>query len=475
MDEVLFHLNQRLEALQVLVYSLLQNGRIHFEIYSERSKHILVGALTSPQVVHFQEIANQKLRLLIEFVDKVTKTTVKIVNPGELYMKIIHFIGPEWDHRRIYTGFLGFTIGVGIGVAIGLCWQAPPRPLSYMKAVAVTSYTGTDAVALLEDTVVPTISSPDEVLIQVKAASLDPIDIKICNGYGRMLRQQLNKYNSNVQGELPLVLGRDMAGIIIDIGSGVSRLEVGDEVWCAITPFSPGTLSDIVVVKEYLVSRKPKTLGFEGAASLPYSGTMAFDAVFNKAKLNVQNAAGKKVLVHCASSGVGCLITQMAYRLGTSVTVTCLNRATPVMQMLGAENIYALETADVEKQLQRKERFDYVFNTAGPIAHQFCLNLCNAEGVVVTTIATQLASDKFGLILGSIYSTWIRIAHSIFGYTSWGSSHLSYKVLDELATMIDKGKLQPVVDKILQPHEIDRAFQHIDSAHAIGKTVIRFR
>lgn len=85
-----------------------------------------------------------------------------------------------------------------------------------------------------------------------------------------------------------------MAGVVVDIGSGVTRLEIGDEVWCAVTPFSPGTLSDLIVVKEYYVSRKPKTLGFDGAASLPYSGTMAWDAVYNKAKLNVQNAAGKK-------------------------------------------------------------------------------------------------------------------------------------------------------------------------------------
>lgn len=92
------------------------------------------------------------------------------------------------------------------------------------------------------------------------------------------------------------MLGRDMAGVVIEIGSGVSRLEVGDEVWCALPPWSPGTLSELVVTKEYNIGRKPRTLGFEGAASLPYSGSLAWDAVVNKAKLNVKNAGGKRYL-----------------------------------------------------------------------------------------------------------------------------------------------------------------------------------
>lgn len=64
---------------------------------------------------------------------------------------------------------------------------------------------------------------------------------------------------------------------------------------------------------------------------------------------------------------------------------------------------------------------------------------------------------------------------NLFGYSSWGNCHFNYKVLDSLANLVDTGRMQPVVDKVLQPHEVERAFQHIDSANAIGKTVLRFR
>lgn len=100
--------------------------------------------------------------------------------------------------------------------------------------------------------------------------------------------------NQNVRGELPLVLGRDVAGIVRDIGSGVTRLEVGDEVWCAVPSWYPGTLSEIAVVKDCFVAHKPRILGFDGAASLPFSGSIAWDAVANKAHLSALNASSKR-------------------------------------------------------------------------------------------------------------------------------------------------------------------------------------
>lgn len=474
MDEVLFHLSQKIESLQVVLYSALQNSTLWLEVYSEQGRQLVLSAWNSPRLTQVQDIAKNTISSLLDFVRELSNKIVQCASSNVVFNRVSTFVSTEWDQRSVYASCLGFAVGTGFGIMLGLCLQSPPTPHSYMKAVAVTNFTGIDAVNLLEDVVAPVIYAPDDVLVQVKAASVDPVDIKISSGYARNLRSQLNRYNPNVKGELPLVLGRDMAGVVIEIGSGVSRLEVGDEIWCAFPPWSPGTLSELVVTKEYNIGRKPRTLGFEGAASLPYSGSLAWDAVVNKAKLSVKNAGGKRVLVHCGSTGIGCLITQLTHVLGAHVTVTCLNRAASVMTALGADVVYALETADVEKQLLKCERFDIVFNTAGSVAHNFCLGLCTPEGVVITTVAAQLPSDSFGIFLGSLYSLWIRIVHGIFGTTSWGNAHLNHKVLDELSVLVDSGRLQPVVDKILLPHEAEKAFQHIDSAHSIGKTVIRF-
>uniref|UniRef100_A0A1B6EVQ0 Enoyl reductase (ER) domain-containing protein n=1 Tax=Cuerna arida TaxID=1464854 RepID=A0A1B6EVQ0_9HEMI len=474
MDEVAFHLSQRLESLQVVVYSAGQNGLRWAEQLVDKGYDWALSTWNSEQRQLLNNIISQKIDFTIQVGKHISDFTIKYTDPTFLYVRLTQLVGPDWDHRVVMAGCVGLLVGTGIGISVGLCLQSPPRPVSLMKAVTVTGFTGVDAVAYMEDIVTPTICSPDDVLIQVRGGTVDPIDIKICNGYARVLRKQLNKYNPNVRGELPLVLGRDMAGVVRDIGAAVTRLEVGDEVWCAVPPWFPGTLAEVVVVKQQYVSHKPRTLAFDGAASLPYSGTIAWDAVAVKAKLTVHNASSKRVLVHCASTGVGCLITQICHNMGAHVSVTCLNRAAPVMAALGADKVFTLESADIEKQLLREERYDIVFNTAGSVAHEFCMRFCKYEGFVITTISSQLASDTFGLCLGFMYTTWVRLAHSLFGYTSWGSFQMNYRVLDVLANLVDSGRLQPVVDKILQPHEIERAIQHIDSANAIGKTVLRF-
>lgn len=98
----------------------------------------------------------------------------------------------------------------------------------------------------------------------------------------------------NVVGEFPVVLGRDCAGIIVDIGQKVHKFEIGDEVWFAVPYWMPGTMAEYVVIKERHVARKPKGIGFEIATSIPYAGTIAWDALVNQAHLNSMNTGGKR-------------------------------------------------------------------------------------------------------------------------------------------------------------------------------------
>lgn len=95
-------------------------------------------------------------------------------------------------------------------------------------------------------------------------------------------------------GELPVVLGRDVAGVVREVGSAVTRLEVGDAVWCAVPAWVPGLLAQWAVVPQQYVAHKPRTLNFDGAASLPYSGSIAWDAVAVKAGLSAHNASSKR-------------------------------------------------------------------------------------------------------------------------------------------------------------------------------------
>lgn len=141
---------------------------------------------------------------------------------------------------------------------------------------------------------VPSLCSPSDILVRVRAASIHRIDYHIANGYGRNLRRMIQRYNTYDHQELPLVIGRGCAGIVEGVGrNSKSGLEIGDEVWLASPWHEAGVASQLVVVPESRISRKPFIIGFEGAASLPYSGCIALSAL-QSASLEETTSVGKR-------------------------------------------------------------------------------------------------------------------------------------------------------------------------------------
>lgn len=141
---------------------------------------------------------------------------------------------------------------------------------------------------------VPSLCSATDILIRVRAASIHRIDNRIANGYGRNLRRIIQNYNTYDHQELPLVIGRGCAGIVEGVGrNSRSGLEIGDEVWLASPWYESGVACQLVVAPESHVSRKPFIIGFEGAASLPYSGCIALSAL-KAASLEETTSVGKR-------------------------------------------------------------------------------------------------------------------------------------------------------------------------------------
>lgn len=147
-------------------------------------------------------------------------------------------------------------------------------------------------------TSLPAFRRPTDILVRVRAVSINRIDERIASGYGRTLRCMIQSYTSGGNNpELPLVLGRACAGIVEGVGRGsASGLEIGDEVWLASPWCDAGLASEIVVAPESRVGRKPFIIGFEGAASLPYSGCVALDAL-RHAGLDEHSSAGKRFVI----------------------------------------------------------------------------------------------------------------------------------------------------------------------------------
>ncbi|KDR22258.1 reticulon-4-interacting protein 1 homolog, mitochondrial-like isoform X2 [Zootermopsis nevadensis] len=475
MDEILFHISQILEGLQVHLHSGAQHGRHLLHNYSEQMNTYAVDVWSGLRCVQIWENIQHAWQWLLEFSREMKRLSLHILNPQQMYNQLLQFLGAEISWTNMYFGCVGFVLGGVLGVAVGFSWQRNQPNVQRMKAVVCNSYKGFDALMMIEDAPVPVITMPDEVLVQVKAASVDLVDIKICSGYGRVLRKQLNQYNHNVTGEFPVVLGRDCAGVIIEIGQKVKNFETGDEVWFVVPYWMQGTMAEYVVINESHIARKPKGIGFEIAASIPYAGTVAWDALVNQAHIHSVTADGKRILVHMGCSPIGCILIQLARLWGAHVTATTSLRATPVVQALGAHVVVVCGKADVQKQLAVQEGFDIIFNTEGSVAYEPCLKFCKPGGSVITTETSEIASDTYGFFFGSIYAFWIRIRCLIQGPTFWRTYNMGPAVLDQLARLLEDGSLQPVVDKIFAPQDAELAFQHAESFEAIGKTIIRFR
>ncbi|KAK7867035.1 hypothetical protein R5R35_005677 [Gryllus longicercus] len=475
MDEVLFHASESVEALQVQLLSRFQQGRELLLGYAEHLNNLT----NTPVAQQLQNTFNQAWIVIQRFLNEIKDVAGKISNPQQFLSRILPILGFDGPSISVYYGSVGFLLGVGVGVLVGLSCRRQPPAVQKMCAVVCTSYAGVDAVTASEDIHCPQIHNSDEVMVQVKAASVDPVDVNICSGYGRVLRRHLGRYNANVVGEFPVILGRDCAGVVVEIGQKVNNFELGDEVWFSVPYWASGVLAEYVVVKQNLLAHKPKGITFEVAASLPYSGMLAWDAMVHQAGLNSKTCRGRRVLVHTGCSAIGCLLVQLAHLWGAHVTVTCPLRATPVAQALGADCIIVCgEGGDIEKQLLQTDLFDVVFNTVGKNAHEMCLKFCRDDGRVITTIAASLPSDTYGFFIGILYSLFVKmrcLTWRLFGASVWTSAVLNPSVLENLGAMVETGGLQPVVDKIFMPQDAELAFQHVEQGDSIGKTVIRFR
>lgn len=228
-----------------------------------------------------------------------------------------------------------------------------------MKAIACVSYRDFDVRSLTQsklkkklikitfpqnvticNTPVPYLINSTDVLVKVRAVSIHRIDERISRGYGRTLRTLIQNYSNSINPEFPLVIGRSCAGIVEAVGNNAkSGLEIGDEVWLASQWYDIGLASEFVVAPEYRISRKPYIIGFEGAASIPYSGCIAL-AALKKAGLNEHTCKEKRILVQEGCSPVGCVISQLTKKWGAHVAATCYFKSAPVSTALGKQQFF---------------------------------------------------------------------------------------------------------------------------------------
>lgn len=475
-----------------------ENGLRVIRQYSDEGRNLASRVFQeSTRTDLFVDNARNVLRNLVQVMHRLKQAALDTVDPAFFIEQLSIIYRDEISRNNIFFVSVGLGIGTVGGFVLGF-WLARPHLISpVMKSISCISFSNDDNVTLTT-TAIPRLRSSCDVLVRVRSASINRVDRLISQGYGRYLRRLLQKYDQN-DSELPLTIGRACSGIVEGVGKGCkSGLEIGDEVWLATPFYENGVCSEIVVAPEGRIGRKPYIIGFEGAASLPYSGCIALTAL-NEAGLNEHTCFQKRVLIQDGCSPVGCVLTQLVHKWGAHVTATCHTRSMPVVKALGADEVITVDikepesdadsidindslpsASNIRKQLALRNRFDVIFMTTTDtypcsVMEQFIV----PQGVIINTVEADIASDNFGLLMRCAYSVYVRLkslAYSVVrAKPDWGGPHLCHLALDQLAGYVNDNVLQTVVDKVYTVQGSERALDHICSENAIGNTIVTFR
>lgn len=312
-----------------------------------------------------------------------------------------------------------------------------------------------------------------EIVIRLAAASINPIDALIREGYGDSLFKWLRAKG-------PMVMGLDGAGVVSAVGSEVRDFKPGDRVMAATMPFASGFYAEAVAVKAAWACKIPAGLGMAEAAALPYAGLTAAQ-VLSAAGLDGRSVAGKKVLVHGGSGGIGSLLVQRLHRGGAWVASTCGGSNLEFVRGLGADQVIDYRKQDFTRLLSD---MDVVINTVAPNPSARSLNeaphlsVLKAGGVYASLISPTLTlSDVLGAPLGVAASgAWMGLAKLRWALGGkqhhWVYFRPSGARLAELARWAVEGSYRPVIGRRYPLAEAAAAHAAVEQGPARGKLLL---
>ncbi|MGG3281048.1 NADP-dependent oxidoreductase [Paenibacillus solani] len=333
-----------------------------------------------------------------------------------------------------------------------------------MKAITIEKY-GKNVPYVMTDQPVPQIGEYD-VLVEIHAASLNPIDYKIKEGKVKLLLDY----------KFPLILGNDFSGVIVKVGERVNAFKPGDEVYGRPRKSRIGTLAEYIAVHEEDIWLKPQNLNFEEAASIPLVGLTTYQAFTDI--LHLQK--GQKILIHAGSGGVGTFAIQLAKWMGAFVATTASDKGYELVKSLGADLIINYKKENFEELLSG---YDAVFDTLGGAALEKSFRVLKPGGQIVSV--SGLPNARFGkeAKLGWMKTAILSIVsrkitalekkyHATYHFLFMKPSGRQLRVLKEF---IEGGHIKPVIDKMYHLDQTVQAFSYLQGGSAKGKVVIKIK
>ncbi|MBT3208780.1 MAG: NADP-dependent oxidoreductase [Bacteroidetes bacterium] len=302
----------------------------------------------------------------------------------------------------------------------------------------------------------PNIQATD-ILIEVKAAAINPIDKLIVLGY---LQDMLPI-------PMPSTIAYDVSGIVVEKGDEVSNFEIGDLVYSRVPQEQMGTIAEYVAVTSVAVSKKPGNISFEEAASLPLAGLTALQSL--------EHAGVKqndKVLIHAGSGGVGSLAIQYAKAKGAYVYTTTSTSNVQWVKELGADIVIDYKKEDyktIAKDL------DIVFDTLGDNYTVEAFELLKQGGKVVSVKGAldEDTAKMFGMVDYKLSEELVKLINAKDASYKYIFMHPNGAHLNEIKLLVEDEKIKPVIDKVYPFADSIEAFTHLASGRAKGKIVIK--
>lgn len=304
---------------------------------------------------------------------------------------------------------------------------------------------------------------PSDILVKVHAASVNPIDFKLRDGKMRLLRRY----------RFPLILGHDCAGEVAEIGEWVTRFKVGDRVFSRPRNQRIGTFAEFIAIDQSEAALMPPNLNYQEATSLPLVALTTWQALVDVAQLK----PGQKLLIHAGSGGIGTFAIQLAKHIGAEVWTTTSGKNLELVRSLGADHVINYQNEEFE---QRVNNLDVVFDTLGRDSLDKSFTVVRPNGLVVSIsgppdyrTGKEMGLDILRcLLLGAVgFRVNLKARRAGVNYRFIFMKPLGDE-LAQIAILVAKGVIKPVVDRIFPISECQSAIEYSASGRARGKIII---
>ena len=334
-----------------------------------------------------------------------------------------------------------------------------------MKSLMITKYGDINS-SLEEQDIPKPLVEANQILIRTYSSSFNPIDHMIVKG----------DYKAMGKVSFPAGIGRDVSGIVEEVGKNVRKFKIGDKVYSRINESFVGTMAEYVLSNVKDTALMPSNLSFDESASIPLVGLTTYQALVDIAKLS----KGENVLIHAGSGGIGTFAIQLAKHLGANVTTTTSTKNISFVKELGADKVIDYTS---QNYLDEGAAFDVVYDTLGGNHTMDSFKVLKDGGRVVSIKGTVDSITAKQLGLNKLIQMIIAFqARKVFKAAS--KMNASYRFLymspngeqlKKIAKLYESGAIKPIIDKTYKFSESIQALEYLSKGHAKGKIVVKVR